>query len=442
MKQTKSKNYGIWAFLPLLTFLMLYLGSGIVFTILGAERPFGHVPVLSTLIVGILIAFAMNRQRTLDEKIDIFTTSIHESGVFLMILIFVFSGAFSAVSKAMGGVDSVVNLGLHFMPPNFLVLGIFIISAFISTSTGTCFGTVVTMIPIAQGIVATTTINPALAMAAMFGGCLFGDDLSPISDTTIATTRGIGVEIRAKTIVNAKIAAPALLMAVIAFGIAGIGSESVIESAEYSIIKVVPYLSVLISAVAGVHVLVVLTIGIVLSAAVGFLTASLTLTELMQAISQGVLNMAEASFVAIFVCGLIGIAKANGGLDWLIGTLSKNIRTSKGAELATALLAFVLSFALLDSTVSTITAAPIAKQIGERYHIDLKCLCNTVQIFAIIGVCVAPHSSMMTLMSSSVGVSPLSVLKFSFYQYFLAASALLTIFLKLYHVKEKRETEK
>ena len=211
----KSKKYGGLAFIPLVVFLALFLGSGIFFLIQGVEKPFGQIPLLSALLVALVIAFAMNKGVSLDEKISIFGKSASESGVMLMVVIFMLAGSFSSVSKAMGGVESVVNLGLSFIPTNFLVPGVFIIGCFISISTGTCVGTVVTMAPIAMGIAQASGINSAMAMGAVLGGAMFGDNLSVISDTTIAATRGVGAELKDKFRMNFKIALPAAVASII-----------------------------------------------------------------------------------------------------------------------------------------------------------------------------------------------------------------------------------
>lgn len=216
-----KKQYGFLAFLPLIVFLVIFLGSGIFFSVRGAERPFGQIPILSAILVGIVVALAMNPKVSFDEKLDAFSKGVSEGGVMMMILIFMFAGAFSSVSKTIGGVDSVVNLCLSLIPHRFLVPGIFIIGILISTATGTCTGTVVAIAPIAYGIAESASINPALAMGAVLGGAMFGDNMSVISDTTIAATKGVGAEMKDKFRMNFLIALPAAIAAIIAFAFAG-----------------------------------------------------------------------------------------------------------------------------------------------------------------------------------------------------------------------------
>lgn len=434
-----TKKYGFFAFFPLIVFLVLFLGSGLFFTYLGVEKPFGQVPIMASVLVGIIVSFAMNPKEKLDNKVSAFTKGASEGGVLLMVLIFMFAGSFSSVSRAMGGVDSVVNLGLSLIPSHFLVPGIFIIGAFISTATGTCVGTVVTMAPIAQGIALTASINPALAMGAVLGGAMFGDNMSAISDTTIAATRGVGAQMKDKMRMNFIIALPAAIAAIIVFSFAGGSIESSLGEFEYSIIKVIPYIAVLISAIAGLNVIVVLISGIILSGFIGIITGSLTFATFMQAISSGMMGMAEVAFLALFVRGIIGIVQLNGGIDWLINKISSSIKTRKGAEYSIGFLVASLAFSLLDNTVAILTAAPIAKTIGDEYGIAPKRMASLLDIFACVALCVAPHTSMIVLLSSTVGVSPLNVLQFAFYQMFLAIAAIITIQFGLLRTKEEKE---
>lgn len=435
-----TKKYGFLAFLPLIVFLVLFLGSGLFYTFAtDVEKPFGQVPILASVLVGTVVAFAMNPKVSLNDKIDAFSKSVSDGGVLLMILIFMFAGAFSSVSRAMGGVDSVVNLGINLIPHSFLVPGIFIIGAFISVSTGTCVGTVVTMAPIAQGIAASAGITPALAMGAVLGGAMFGDNLSVISDTTIAATKGVGAEMKDKMRMNLTIAIPACIAAIIAFSFAGGSISDVSGTFEYSLIKVIPYICVIIFAFIGVNVLTVLICGVILSGIIGFITGSLDFATFMQAISNGMTGMSEVAFLSIFVRGIIGIVQLNGGIEWLVNTISNRVKTRKGAEYSVAILVAALAFTLLDNTVAILTAAPIAKTIGDQYNIAPKRLASLLDIFACVALCVAPHTSMIVLLSSTVGVSPINVLHYAFYQMFLAVAAIITIQFGLLRTKEEKE---
>lgn len=433
-----KKSYGALAFTPLLVFLALFLGSGLIFLASGIEKPFSQVPILAALLIGVIVAFIMNPNVKLDEKINVFSKGASDSGVLMMVLIFMFAGAFSSVSRAMGGVDSVVNLGLSFIPTNFLAPGIFIIGSFISISTGTCVGTVVTMAPIAQGIAEVSGINPALAMGAVLGGAMFGDNLSVISDTTIAATRGVGAEMKDKFRMNFKIALPAAIAAIVAFSFAGGSTANTVGPLEYNVIKVIPYIAVLVSAVVGLNVLVVLICGMVMSGIIGFATGSFTFAAFMQAISSGMEGMAGIALLALFVRGIIELVQMNGGIDWLVSKLSGHIKTRKGAEYSIAVLVGALAFSLLDNTVAILTSAPIAKTVGDQYGIAPKRIASLLDIFACVSLCFAPHTSMIVMLSTTAGISPLHVLRFAFYQMFLGIAAIITIQFDLLRTPEER----
>lgn len=441
--QTKGKNYGGLAFLPLVVFLGLFLGSGLLYTILGTvERPFNEVPLLGALLVAMVVAFAMNRQVTLDEKITVFSKSAADSGVMLMVLIFMFAGAFSSVSRAMGGVDSVVNLGLSLIPSRFLAPGIFIIGCFISISTGTCVGTVAAMAPIAQGIAEASGMNPAMAMGAVLGGAMFGDNLSIISDTTIAATRGVGAQMKDKFRMNFKIALPAAIAAIVVFAFAGGAAVPTTEALDFSLIKVIPYIAVLVAAIAGVNVMVVLLGGVALSGIVGFITGSITFAGFMQALSDGMKGMVEVTLLAIFIRGIIGLIQQNGGVEWLVEKLTLRVKTRRGAEYSIAALVGALSFSLLDNTVAILTAAPIAKTIGDQYQVAPKRMASLLDTFACVALCIAPHTGMITLLSTTAGISPIHILRFAFYQMFLGVAAIITIQFGLMRTPEEKAADK
>lgn len=437
-----KRGYGFWAFTPLLVFLIIFLGSGLMYTALGTEAPFKQVPVLGALMIGVTVAFFMNRKVSFDAKITAFSKGISDGGVIMMVLIFSFAGVFSTVAKTMGGVESVVNLGLSIIPANFLAPGIFIIGCLISLSTGTCFGTVVAMGPIAVGIVEATGMNTGIALAAVFGGAMFGDNLSVISDTTIAATRGVGAEMKDKFRMNFKIAIVAAIAAAIVFAIVGGAAQDTVGPYDYSLIKILPYVAVLVAAIAGMDVLLVLISGTILAAVIGFLTSSLTIPTLMQGIGNGVKDMSEAIFVALFVRGITGLIEMNGGITWLVDKISSRIRTRRGAEYAIASLTSLLSFSLLDNTVAILTVSPIAKNIGDQHAIAPKRMASILDIFACVALCVAPHSSMITMLSTMGGISPFEILSHVYYQMFLGIAAIITIQFGIMRTKAEKAADK
>lgn len=434
----ERKIFNGFAFVPLVVFLVIYLGSGMFFSFKGVESPFNQLPRHAALIAGIIVAFAMNRKIKLDDKIDVFTKTSGEQGVMMMALIFMLAGAFAGVAKGMGGVDSVVNLGLTFIPQQFLVPGLFIIASFISTAMGTSSGTLVAVAPIALGIAEKVGINPAIPLAAVLGGAMFGDNLSVISDTTIAATRGVGCEMKDKFRMNFLIALPAAITTIVAFTIVG-GNGQIEGDLNYQLVKVVPYFGVLVAAIIGINVFAVLISGILFAGIVGFLTSSMTFVTFFKSIANGMDGMMNVTIMAILIRGLIGLIKEYGGIEWLVQKITGNIKTRKGAEYSIAILVSILVFCLVNNTIAIIIASPIAKQIGEKFKIAPKRTASLLDIFSCVILCLAPHAGGMLLLTSMASVSPIEIISYSFYQVFLGICTIITVQFGLMKTKEEKE---
>ena len=258
-EERKEKQYGVIAFLPLFVFLALYIGSGIIFNLLGVEGAFKKFPRHVALLIGIVVAMLMNRGMKLDKKIEIFSENAGNSGVMLVGMIYLLAGGFQGAARAMGGVESVVNLGITFIPSIALVPGVFLISCFISLAIGTSMGTVAAMAPIAIGVAEAAQLNIPLTVAAVIGGAYFGDNLSIISDTTISAAKGVGSEMKDKFKMNFLIALPAAIFAAIMYGIMG-GEGNIVGEHSFHILRVLPYLVVLMIALTGFNVSVVLVL--------------------------------------------------------------------------------------------------------------------------------------------------------------------------------------
>ena len=310
----EKKNYGGLAFLPLLVFLGLYLGAGLFFTAIGTESPFKQVSRETALIVGLIVALFMGKDYSLDDKIDIFSKSAGDAGVILMCLIFLLAGAFAGVAKAMGAVESTVNLGLTIIPQKFILSGMFIIALFIATAMGTSMGTIAAIGPIAIGVSESTSLNPAIAIAAVVGGAMFGDNLSVISDTTIAATRGVGAQMKDKFRMNFLIALPAAIISVIAY--AAIGTSGTLDGEyAFSLIRILPYIIVLVTAIAGLNVIAVLLGGTVIAGLIGLMTGSLTVIEFSKAIASGMAGMSGLVITTLLIRGLSGLVNEYGLAD-------------------------------------------------------------------------------------------------------------------------------
>ena len=400
---------GAVAFLPLIVFLVCYVGCGITFTLLGADEPFGKFPRHVALLAGCAVALLLNRGIGVQDKLNIMTTSMGNSGVMMIVLIYLMAGGFQGAAVAMGGKDSVVNLCLHFIPVKLLVPGVFLMCCFISTSIGTSMGTIAAMAPIAINVAQGAHLNVAVVGAAVIGGSYFGDNLSMISDTTISAAEGCGSEMKDKFKMNFFIALPAAIVAMILYSIFGGVGSGAIEAGSYSVIEVLPYFIVLIAALMGVNVAVVLFVGILASGIIGLCVGSCGFFEWIQAIGSGMSDMFSISIVAILVSGIIGLVR------------------EYGAEYGIGLMSGILSAAMVNNTIAIIVTCPIAKEIGEKYKIAPKRLASLVDIFACAFIALMPHDGGMLMITALADVSPLNVLKYSFYMFGLIIATCVTI---------------
>lgn len=438
MKDQKEKKYGAIAFLPLIIFLTLYIGSGLIFTYLGIEGAFKKFPRHVALMIGIVSAMLMNKGMKLDKKIEIFSENAGNSGVILIGLIYLLAGGFQGAAKAMGGVESVVNLGLTFIPSMLLVPGVFLMASLISTAIGTSMGTVAAMAPIAIGVAQAANLNLGLTCSAVIGGAYFGDNLSMISDTTISAAKGVGSEMKDKFKMNFLIALPAAIFACLIYAFLG-GTGEIFGEKAFHLIRIVPYIVVLISALMGFNVAGVLFIGILMTGVIGFLDGSIDFFQWVGAIGDGMSDMFSITIIAILISGLIGLIKYYGGIDWLVNTLTSKMNQRRDAEYGIGLLSGLLSAALVNNTIAIIISAPIAREIGKKYNIAPKRLASLIDIFACAFLALTPYDGGILIITGLVDISPLAVLKYSFYIFALLVTTCLTIQFGLLRTKEEKE---
>lgn len=420
MEQEKKGN--LLALLPLFIFVLLFIGTGIV------TGDFSNMPLNVAVIIASAVALMMNRKESLTKKMAIFSKSAGHPNILLMVVIFVLAGAFSEVAKGMGAVESTVNLGLSLIPGNFLMVGLFIVGCFISTSMGTSMGTVVALAPIGLGIADETGIPVALAVATVVGGAMFGDNLSMISDTTIAAVRTQNTQMKDKFKVNFFIVLPGAILTCIILGIITSGYElTVTGDHPYDVLKVLPYLSVLIAALIGLDVSLVLLGGTIFAGIIGLVDGSYTLTNLIKAASQGVMNMEDIAIVAILIGGMIGIIQHNGGIDYLLHVIKKRIKTKRGAELGIAGLVSAVDIATTNNTISIIMTGPLAKNIADQYGIDPRKSASILDIFSSAWQGFVPYGAQMLAAAGLAGISPATMLPFSFYPVLLGICGLVSI---------------
>ena len=442
MKEDKTlqrKSLGGLAFLPLLVFLALYIGTGIILSIMGAESTFGAFPRHVALLVGFAVAMLMRTGDTIQEKTDLFCQHMGNSGVMQVILIYLLASGFQGAAATMGGKESVVNLALHFIPVKLLIPGVFLMCCLISTAIGTSMGTIAAMGPVALSVAQGAGLSTAVTAAAVIGGSYFGDNLSMISDTTISAAKGCGSEMRDKFKMNFWIALPAAVVAMVLYTVIGGGGSGAVEAGSYNVLKVLPYLLVLITALAGMNVTSVLLIGIGITGIIGFATRSCGFLEWIQGIGGGMADMFSISIAAALISGTVGLAREYGGIEWFVTKIRAKIRNRRSAEYGIGLLSGVLSAALVNNTLAIIVSCPIANELGEEYHIAPKRLASLVDIFACGFMMLIPHDGGIMMLTALSGDSPFTVLKYSFYPLALLIVTVLTIHFGLLRTKEEKE---
>lgn len=417
-----EKRGSIFAFLPLLLFVLLFIGSGVI------SGDFSNMPLNVAVIIAACIALAMNRKEKLANKIHVFTKGAGNPDIILMVIIFILAGAFGETAKEMGAVDATVNLGLSFIPSHLLMVGLFFVGCFISLAMGTSMGTVAAIAPIGVGIAEQTGISIAFTMATVIGGAMFGDNLSMISDTTIAAVRTQKTKMSDKFKTNFLIVLPGVIVTAGILWLVTAGySMNITGDFSYSFIKVLPYLIVLIVALAGVNVLLVLIGGIFFSGVIGLIDGSYTLTTFIQATSQGIINMEDIAIVAIIIGGIIAIIQHNGGIDWLLKVITSKVRTKKGAEFGIAGLVSATDLATANNTITIIMTGPLVKNIADEYQIDARKSASILDIFAGFIQGLIPYGPQMLAASGIAAISPISIMPYSIYPITLGICGILAI---------------
>lgn len=419
-----------WALIPFVVFLILFIGSGVI------TGDFYAFPVIVAIAISGAVALMMNRKESFARKIDIFCQGAGNGNVMLMVLIFLLAGAFSEVAKGTGAVDSTVNFALSVVPHNLIVVGLFIIACFISLSMGTSMGTIVALAPIGVGISEHTELSMALVIAAIIGGSMFGDNLSFISDTTITAVRSQGAQMRDKFKVNFWIVLPAAIVTCMILWAITMGETAQVEHVSYHLVKIVPYILVIILALAGMNVFLVLASGIVLAGAVGLADGSYHLMSLLQKIGQGMAGMYEMAFLAIFIAGMVEVMKYNGGIDFLLHLATPRITSKKGAEFGIAGLVGLTNVSTANNTIAILIAGPLAKNIADQYGIEPRKSASILDLFSCSIQGLLPYGAQFLAAASVAGISPVSILPYSYYPILIGICGIMAILIG-YPTKKK-----
>ena len=421
----KQKSGNPVALLPIGVFLVIFIGAGILF------HDFYTMPAIVGFLIALTVAFLQNRKVGFQEKVAIISNGIGEENIVTMCLIFLAAGAFSGSIKAAGGVESTVNLGLSIIPPSVAVVGLFVIGCFISISMGTSVGTITAMAPIGVGIAEKTGIGLPICMGAIVCGAMFGDNLSMISDTTIAAVRTQGCEMKDKFRENFLIVLPAaIITAVIFFFIARGNVAKIPGDLDYQIIKVVPYLVVLIGALIGINVFVVLIAGTVLSLIVGVATGAFAIGEMFQKMGDGVTGMYDITVISIIVAAIVALVKEHGGIEYILSVIKRRINGERGGEFGISVLALLVDCCTANNTVAIVMAGPIAKEISEEFGVNAKRSASLLDIFASVGQGLIPYGAQLLAAASLSSLSPVKIMPYLFYPILMGISAVFFIMLR------------
>lgn len=420
-----SKKKGFIALSPLVVFILLYLVTSII------AHDFYKVPITVAFMISSIYAVAISGGLPLQKRIETFSRGASTGNLMLMLWIFVLAGAFANSAKVMGCIDATVNLTLTLLPANMLLAGLFLAACFISMSIGTSVGTIVALVPIAAGLATSTGTSVAMMTAVVVGGAFFGDNLSFISDTTIAATQTQGCRLSDKFRVNAFIVAPAALIILIAYIFMGSGVQSPSNVPDVAFVKVVPYLIVLITAIFGMNVMAVLTLGLVLTGAIGLIDGSYDIYSWFKAMGDGILGMGELIIITMMAGGLLEIIRENGGIDFIIKRMTAHVSSKRGAELSIAALVTLTNICTANNTVAIITVGGIAKQIGDRFGVDNRKCASLLDTFSCFTQGIIPYGAQLLMAAGLAKLNPIDIVPFLYYPLALGLSALLAILLRL-----------
>ncbi len=433
VKNTTTKGRAI-ALLPIGVFLVLFLGMGII------TGDFYKTPEIVCFLIALCVAFLQNRKLSFGDKLKVISQGVSDENIITMCLIFLCAGAFSGAVSASGGVESTVNLGLSILPAPFAVAGLFVIGCFISVSMGTSVGTVAALTPIAVEISSKTGFGMAVCVGSVVCGAMFGDNLSMISDTTIAAVKTQGCNMKDKFKENFLIVLPAaLLTVVIFFLLTRNGSFEVAEGLTYNFWKVIPYLFVLIGALVGVNVFIVLIGGTVMSLIVGVATGTFPVSDIFIAVGggkingqaiDGVMGMYDITVISIIVACIVSLVKEYGGIQFVLNLIRKGIRGSRGAEIGIAGLALLVDACTANNTVAIVMAGPIAKEISDEYGVDPKRSASLLDIFSSVGQGLIPYGAQLLTAAAAAKISPVEIMPYLYYPYLMAVSAFVFILLR------------
>ena len=418
----KEKKGRAIALLPIGVFLIIFLGAGIVF------KDFYAMPAIVAFLIALFVAFLQNKELSFNKKIEVIAKGVGEENIITMSLIFLCAGGFSGAVTAAGGVDSTVNLGLSLIPAHFAVAGLFLIGCFISVSMGTSMGTIAALAPIAVGISEKTGFALSICIGAVVCGAMFGDNLSMISDTTIAAVKTQGCEMKDKFKANFFIVLPAAIITVLIFWFVTRNMNFHLEeNLSYSLWEVLPYMVVLLGALIGINVFVVLISGIVISLIVGVSMGHIALSEMFQVVGNGVTSMYDITVISIIVACIVSLEKEHGGIQFILNLIKSKINGRRGAEFGIALLALFVDACTANNTVAIVMTGPIAKEISEEFDVDPRRSASLLDMFTSVGQGIIPYGAQLLSAATLTGLTPLQIIPNLYYPLLMGVCGVLAI---------------
>jgi len=409
---------------PLIVFVVLYFATSLI------AGDFYKVPITVAFLVASIFSVAVSGGIPLNRRIEIYSRGAGTSNMMLMLWIFVLAGAFATSAKTMGSIDAAVNLTLSLLPSNMLLAGLFIAACFVSISIGTSVGTIVALAPIAVGIAQHTGESVPMLTAVIVGGSFFGDNLSFISDTTIVATSTQGCKLSDKFRVNSYLAFPAAIAILILYIVMGqdVSAPATLPEVEY--VKVIPYLVVLVTAICGMNVMVVLTLGVILTGVIGMMTGAFDIYGWFKAMGDGILSMGELIIITLMAAGMLELIKENGGIKYIIDKLTEHIHGKRGAELGIAFLVALVDMCTANNTVAIITVGGIAKQIGDRYGIDSRKCASILDTMSCAVQGIIPYGAQMLMAAGLARINPISMEPYLFYPFAIGIMTIVSIIIR------------
>ena len=427
----KKKQANAKALLPILVFLVLYLGSGIYFEYIRPQEGQMGFYIMSVVVafgLALIVAFLQNRGLSFNEKVHVCAQGIGDDNIVIMLFIFLMAGAFSGLASAAGGASSTANLMLSIIPGRFVVPGLFVIACLISMAMGTSVGTITVLVPIAVEVAASTKMSMPLIVGTVVGGAMFGDNLSVISDTTIAATRTQGVEMKDKFKVNFKIALPAALITLVILIVYSVKNPAAsLDQYEFNIWLAIPYFIVLVLALVGLNVFLVLGLGIVLFLLIGGAAGTITFSSAFVAMGDGTSGMFETMIVTILVASISALMKEHGGFEAVLAFIRRHAKGKKGGMFGICALTGLMDISTANNTVAIVIAAPIAKEISKEFHVEPKKVASLLDTSSCIFQGIIPYGAQILVAAGIAKISSMQIMPFLFYQFLLALCLIISI---------------